>query len=126
MKVTTAIAALSLGLASVGLAQAADLSRAQVVDQLHAAQAQGLVNYGDGQPYPMTTTASTLSRADVLNELHLAQSQGLVVAAGEVATLNYPQLAEGSPKSRAEVRADLASARDAGQVFITENEAYPL
>lgn|SRR5690606_8786729 len=126
MKATATLAALTLGLASVGLAQAADLTRAQVLDQLHEAQAQGLVNMGDNQPYPMDTATSTRSRADVINELRLAQAQGLVVAGGEQATLDYPQIAQGTPKSRTEVRAELAAARAAGQLFFTDNEISQL
>lgn len=73
MKVTATLAALSLGLASVGLAQAADLTRAEVVQQLHEAQAQGLVTIGEQGNYPVESAPSTLSRSEVVNALRLAR-----------------------------------------------------
>lgn len=99
MKVTATLAALSLGLASVGLAQAADLTRAEVVQQLHEAQAQGLVTIGEQGNYPVESAPSTLSRSEVVNALRLAQAQGQVEF-GEQA--HYPQArSEGAAKTRA-------------------------
>ncbi len=124
MKVTATLAALSLGFASIGLAQAADLTRAQVVEQLHAAQAQGIVTIGEHPGYPVESTPSTQSRAEVVNALRLAQAQGQV-AFGEQA--HYPQLqSEGASKTRAQVLAELAAARADGSVIIGESEHYPL
>ena len=124
MKVTATLAALSLGLASVGLAQAADLSRAEVVQQLHEAQAQGVVTIGDQPGYPVESAPSTLSRSEVVNALRLAQAQGQVEL-GEQA--HYPQVpAEGASKSRAQVLAELAAARTDGSVIVGESEQYPL
>ena len=113
MKATATIAALTLGLASVGMAQAADL--------------QDYTFSSTNQAYPVDTAHSTRSRADVLNELHLAEAQGQVALAGEQANLNYPQLQEGTAKTRAQVQSELASARNEGQVFMSTNsDAYPL
>jgi|GEM_PF-2253858 len=124
MKVTATLAALSLGLASVGLAQAADLTRAEVVQQLHEAQAQGLVTIGEQGNYPVESAPSTLSRSEVVNALRLAQAQGQVEF-GEQA--HYPQArSEGAAKTRAQVLAELAAARADGSVIIGESEHYPL
>ncbi|WP_368655504.1 DUF4148 domain-containing protein [Castellaniella ginsengisoli] len=124
MKVTATLAALSLGLASAGLAHAADLTRAQVVEQLHAAQAQGLVTIGEQAAYPADATPSTLSRTEVVNALRLAQAQGQL-AFGEQA--HYPRSqTEGASKTRNQVLAELAAARADGSVIIGESEHYPL
>lgn len=124
MKVTATLAALSLGLASVGLAQAADLSRAEVVQQLHAAQAQGIVTIGEQGNYPIESTPSTLSRAEVVNALRLAQAQGQVEFGEHT---QYPQIQhEGASKTRAQVLTELATARTDGAVIISDNEQYPL
>ncbi|MGB6007128.1 DUF4148 domain-containing protein [Castellaniella sp.] len=91
MKVAaTAIVALSLGLASVGIAQADEANypeivtpstqtRAEVVQALQVAQSQGLVTTGEHTDYPrLQNDGSSLTRAQVLNELQQAKSAGLV------------------------------------------------
>ncbi|MFV0282453.1 MAG: DUF4148 domain-containing protein [Castellaniella sp.] len=124
MKVTATLAALSIGLASVGLAQAADLSRAQVVEQLQVAQSQGLVISNDLSNYPVQSTPSTLSRTEVVNALHLAQAQGQVKIGEQI---HYPNIqAKGPSETRTQVLAELNTARADGSLIIGESENYPL
>lgn len=128
MKVTATLAALSLGLAVSGIAQAAQpeasLTRAEVVQELHAAQAQGLITYVEDNQYPRTVTPSTKSRAEVVNELRLAQSQGLVASVNQN---DYPRQAEANSQlSRAQVLAQLNQARKNGTLDPYNDNSYPL
>ncbi|MGB6008055.1 DUF4148 domain-containing protein [Castellaniella sp.] len=101
MKVTTAasIAILSLGLASVGIAQA------------------------DEANYPEIVTPSTQTRAEVVQALRVAQSQGLVTVSEQA---DYPQLqSEGPALTRAQVLNELKEAKSAGLLTIGESGQYP-
>ncbi|MGB6007601.1 DUF4148 domain-containing protein [Castellaniella sp.] len=101
MKVATAasIAALALGLASAGIAQA---------DQAY---------------YPEVVTPSTQTRADVVHALRVAQSQGLVTEGQQP---DYPQLQTNGPTlSRAEVLRQLTQAELAGQVVEDNTPLHP-
>lgn len=100
MKVaTTTLIALSLSLASVGIAQA------------------------DQSNYPEIATPSTQSRAEVVNALHLAQSQGLVIM-GQ--TSDYPRLQnEGSSLTRSQVANELHEAKNTGLLSIGDHGQYP-
>ncbi|HEX2519858.1 MAG TPA: DUF4148 domain-containing protein [Castellaniella sp.] len=97
MKVTIALAALALGLSSIGAAQAAGHdayypalqqsqnteSRAQVVSELKQAQSQGLLGESHDPYYPtMGMAASTESRAQVVSELNHAQAEGQLANVG--------------------------------------------
>lgn len=90
MKVSITLAALALGLSSIGVAQAAGHdayypalqqsqnaeSRAQVAQELQQAQSEGLISQGHDPYYPMNKTASTESRAQIVSELNKAQADG--------------------------------------------------
>jgi len=78
-------------------------TRAQVVAELHEAQAQGLVTLGE-QAYPVEQASSTKRRADVLAELQSAEAAGYVTVGED---LQYPVIAQQSDKSRAQVKAEL-------------------
>lgn len=96
MKVTLTLAALALGLSSIGVAQAAGHdayypalqtqqnaeSRAQVVQDLQQAQAEGQLNEAGHDPYypMMTHAASTLTHAQVMQSLR--DHDGVASAAG--------------------------------------------
>ncbi|CAM5215473.1 hypothetical protein CDEF62S_00739 [Castellaniella defragrans] len=112
MKVTTTLTALAIGLASMGLAQAAETapaatnvqatvvssaghdpyypnlvqqdsaSRAQVVQQLQQAEADGQVTNGHDPYYPMAVAARSESRAQVVQELQQAQADGELASVG--------------------------------------------
>ncbi|CAM5220124.1 hypothetical protein CDEF62S_00573 [Castellaniella defragrans] len=88
MKVAITLATLALGLATAGLAYAEEpyypminapsvATRAQVVQQLHQAENDGLANAVGHQPYYPTTVAhSSKSRTQVLSELRLSETTG--------------------------------------------------
>jgi hypothetical protein len=122
------LAALSLGLATAGIAQAGEtapsLTRAQVVQQLHEAQAQGLVQIGE-HAYPVEQAAhSDATRAEVVADLRQAQARGLV-SFGEQA--DYPAAsADAQPLSRAQVLNELREARSAGLLTEGEDPSYPI
>lgn len=104
MKVASTLTALTLGLASIGLAQAAGTSpallqaqaghdpyypalqaqstktHAQVEQELHQAQARGLVTSGQDPYYPMEGASSTQTRTQVVQDLRNAG--GIVSSAG--------------------------------------------
>ena len=108
MKVLTIAAMLAFSTIA-GVANAAvdaPKTRAQVITELHEAQAQGLVTVGE-QAYPVNVAASSSkSRAEVLAELQDAENAGYIVV-GEDA--QYPAVVQSSDKSRAQVQAELNS-----------------
>jgi len=126
--VTATLAALSLGLATAGIAQAGEaapsLTRAQVVQQLHEAQAQGLVQIGE-HAYPVEQAShSDTTRAEVVAELRQAQARGLV-SFGEQA--DYPASSvDAQPLTRAQVLNELREARSAGLLTEGEDPSYPI
>lgn len=102
---TFAITAAVLTFSLAGLAQAGDLTRAQVVEDLHQAQAKGLVTVGE-QPYPNFDQSSTARRTDVLNELAVAQVTGRVTV-GEAASYPAGKPGSDSNATRAQVLREL-------------------
>ncbi len=106
MKVITIAAMLAFATVAGAANAAVDApkTRAQVVAELHEAQAQGLMSAGE-QPYPVEVASShSKSRAEVLAELKAAENAGYVTV-GEAS--QYPQIAEQSSKTRAQVQAEL-------------------
>lgn len=122
------LAALSLGLATAGIAQAAEtapsLTRAQVVQQLHEARAQGLVQIGE-HAYPVEQAAhSDTTRAEVVADLRQAQARGLVSFSEQA---DYPaSSADTQPLSRTQVLNELREARSAGLLTEGEDPSYPI
>ncbi|MDS1139362.1 DUF4148 domain-containing protein [Pusillimonas sp. SM2304] len=118
----TLASTLMISLAALaGAAQAADepvKTRAQVVAELQAAQAQGLVSQGElDYPLAQATDSNPKSRADVQAELAAARSANLI-STGE---LDYPPVAAAeSDKSRAQVQAELFDYVSSGQVHQIE------
>src|SRR5690554_4368775 len=93
MSMKTLVSALMISFATfAGAAQAADepaKTRAQVVAELQAAQAQGLISHGE-LDYPLSQVANSYkSRADVQAELTAARSANQI-SKGE---LDYPPVA---------------------------------
>ena len=96
MKVSITLAALALGLSSIGVAQAAGHdayypalqqaqnteSRAQVVEELQQAQSKGQISEGHDPYYPTGAAASTESRAQVVSELNRARTDGQLANVG--------------------------------------------
>lgn len=80
-------------------------TRAQVIEELKQARADGSIAIGDAD-FPKTPAfVSTKTRAQVVAELKEAQARGLV----NVGDAYYPKLPEFvSTKSRAQVQAELA------------------
>ena len=112
----------SLLLASVALvgasahaqdSQTQPLSRAQVVAELHAAQAAGQISTGR-LDYPVAVkSTSSLTRAQVQTELQVARATGQI----STGRLDYPvNVAPKSTLSRAQVVAQLKAAQAAGQI----------
>lgn len=126
MRITTTLSALVLGLAAAGLAQAAEtapeLTRAQVVQQLQQAEAQGAVTAGHDPYFPMIAAQNTETRAQVEQQLRDAESRGLVTAGHDP---YYPQLATQSTKSRAQVLAELHSVESKGMLPQGHEPYYP-
>ncbi|WP_345796165.1 DUF4148 domain-containing protein [Castellaniella sp. MT123] len=89
MKVASALTALTLGLASVGLAQAAGTSPAQMPSQA-----------GHDPYYPTLQTQSTETHAQIQQELHQAQAQGLVTNGHDP---YYPKEGAVSTQTRSQV-----------------------
>ena len=96
--------------------QTAPISRAQVVAELHAAQASGQLVLGETAYYPQAPSqAQTLSREQVVADLRAAQATGQV-GIGENQTVNYPVLAQSdAAPTRAEVVAELRVAQASGE-----------
>lgn len=103
MKVTTTLTALVIGIASMGMAQAAEtsvsssaghdayypnlveqnnVSRADVVKQLQQAEATGMVTTGHDPYYPQMAATKSESRDQVVSELQKAQANGDLASAG--------------------------------------------
>lgn len=80
MKKVLGAAMVSLSLAAAGLApvaaSAASLTRAQVVEQLQQARAQGLLSEGESGYPVQQPVASNVSRNAVLADLALARANG--------------------------------------------------
>ncbi len=118
-------------------AGAAELTRAQVIAELHAARLNGDIQDGESsltlrerfpQLYPAATPpAVALSRAQVTAELESARRNGDLAhdITGERLNERYPQFyprqPQGLAKTRAQVQAELAEARRTGDLEIGEN-----
>ncbi|HEX7386116.1 MAG TPA: DUF4148 domain-containing protein [Castellaniella sp.] len=98
MKVTTTLTALVIGIASMGLAQAAEV-----------APAMG----GHDAYYPAIVQGASTSRAQVLEQLKQAQTTNVVTAGHDA---YYPQLASTQNKTREQVVAELQQAQANGDL----------
>ncbi|MFJ3044768.1 DUF4148 domain-containing protein [Herbaspirillum chlorophenolicum] len=79
-------------------------TRAQVIEELKQARADGTLTVGDYDYPRLPAFVSTKTRAQVIEELKVANAQGLV----NVGDAYYPKLPEFvSTKSRAQVQAEL-------------------
>jgi predicted RNase H-like HicB family nuclease len=111
MKSTHLLVAFALA-ASCGAALAHDLStvaaqgktRAQVLEELKQARADGSLYVGDAE-YPKLPFVPTKTRAQVLEELKQARADGSL----DVGDAEYPKLPFVSTKTRAQVREELAA-----------------
>lgn len=101
--VSAVMVALSLS-AGMATAQAtSDVSRAQVLNELHQARAQGLISDGE-LGYPVQTApASQKTRSQVLAELDVAFQKGEINEYG----MNFTPRKATSTKSRSQVVSDL-------------------
>lgn len=79
-------------------------SRAQVIEELKQARADGSLSVADYDYPALPAFVSTKTRAQVIEELKVAQAQGLLA----VGDADYPKLpAFVSTKTRAQVQAEL-------------------
>jgi hypothetical protein len=120
MKAQKLIAAVSLFLAA-GAALADGKTREQVVAEVYAARAAGLLDVTEADFPPLPQTPSTLSRAQVRAETLQA------IADGEVGQTeaDFPRIvSQPSGMSREQVKAEVLAARAAG--LLDQNEVnYP-
>ncbi|WP_410366743.1 DUF4148 domain-containing protein [Achromobacter mucicolens] len=113
--------ALSIGIASTGLAQ--PKTGEQVQQELQQARTAGQVTYGELAYPPSLPSTPAKTRSDVAEELRAAQADGQVT----YAELDYPpapSAASSRRMTREEVRAELDDAKADGQTSFAELD-YP-
>jgi hypothetical protein len=117
MKVITTLSALALGLASIGMAQAAEPAPAADNAQVQIASTAGHDPY-----YPNIVEQSSKSRAQVVSELNQAEANGELASASHDAY--YPLASEASTASRAQVLSELNQAQADGELASAGHDAY--
>ncbi|GGC64272.1 DUF4148 domain-containing protein [Undibacterium terreum] len=97
-------------------------TRAQVIEELREARAQGLLSVPD-YAYPLVqNTGSPLTRAEVVAELDGARKAGTLDVSYDYPRTVVDPVAQ--HKSRAEVKREIAVARADGSLFVSDYD-YP-
>jgi Domain of unknown function (DUF4148) len=132
----TTLAILLTALCAGAGAGAAELTRAEVIAQLHEARRNGDIVVGESsqtlrerfpQLYPAARPGVAVSREQVITELESARRNGDLAhpITGERLNERYPQLYPRQPqsmaKTRGQVQAELAEARRTGDLEIGES-----
>jgi hypothetical protein len=120
--------ALAALIATTAGAQTGERSRAEVVAELHAARAAGLLGVMDGEDsgsfhLSRHPVASTLTRAEVRAAMLTARHSGETAAlTGELAGRHITEPAWAGTRTRAEVRAEMLLARASGEMQALSGE----